>query len=124
MTTEIKVRQQTVHTLHRHALLLASRPPQPSGHAAVAISDAFLTGGTIVYTEGRIRDSQLRFKAAPDDVLMNLGRLVSGREDPDDWRTGVRDYWRVTTRTGERLWLFYAHGADLSSGWFCQGAFA
>jgi carboxyl-terminal processing protease len=38
-------------------------------NAAVAISDAFLTAGTIVYTEGRIRDSQLRFKAAPDDVL-------------------------------------------------------
>jgi len=38
-------------------------------HAAVAISDAFLTDGTIVYTEGRVRDSQLRFKAAPDDVL-------------------------------------------------------
>ena len=38
-------------------------------NAAVAISDAFLTGGTIVYTEGRIRDSQLKFKAAPDDVL-------------------------------------------------------
>ena len=37
--------------------------------AAVAISDAFLTEGTIVYTEGRVRDSQLRFKAAPDDVL-------------------------------------------------------
>jgi carboxyl-terminal processing protease len=38
-------------------------------HAAVAISDAFLTDGTIVYTEGRVNDSQLRFKAAPDDVL-------------------------------------------------------
>lgn len=38
-------------------------------NAAVAVSDAFLTNGTIVYTEGRIRDSQLRFKAAPDDVL-------------------------------------------------------
>ena len=38
-------------------------------NAAVAISDAFLTNGTIVYTEGRIKDSQLKFKAAPDDVL-------------------------------------------------------
>ena len=38
-------------------------------NAAVAISDAFLTGGTIVYTEGRIKDSELKFKAAPDDVL-------------------------------------------------------
>ncbi len=38
-------------------------------NAAVAISDAFLTAGTIVYTEGRVKDSQLKFKAAPDDVL-------------------------------------------------------
>jgi carboxyl-terminal processing protease len=38
-------------------------------NAAVAISDAFLTEGTIVYTEGRVNDSQLKFKAAPDDVL-------------------------------------------------------
>jgi carboxyl-terminal processing protease len=38
-------------------------------NAAVAVSDAFLQSGTIVYTEGRISDSQLKFKAAPDDVL-------------------------------------------------------
>ncbi len=38
-------------------------------NAAVAISDAFLTKGTIVYTEGRLPDSQLAFKAAPDDII-------------------------------------------------------
>lgn len=38
-------------------------------NAAVGVSDAFLTDGLIVYTEGRVRDSQLKFKAAPDDVL-------------------------------------------------------
>jgi len=38
-------------------------------NAAVAISDAFLTEGTIVYTEGRVQDSQLKFAAAPDDVV-------------------------------------------------------
>ena len=43
--------------------------------------------------------------------------------DEPDWRTGVRDYWRVTTRTGERLWLYFAHGATLSKGWFCHGRF-
>ncbi|MGB5201919.1 MAG: S41 family peptidase [Sedimenticolaceae bacterium] len=45
-------------------------------NAAVAISDAFLTSGTIVYTEGRIRDSQLKFKAAPDDVLEGAPIIV------------------------------------------------
>jgi len=38
-------------------------------NGAVAVSDAFLEDGLIVYTEGRIDDSQLKFKAAPDDVL-------------------------------------------------------
>ncbi len=36
---------------------------------AVAVSDAFLTKGMIVYTEGRIEDSRLRFNATPDDVM-------------------------------------------------------
>jgi carboxyl-terminal processing protease len=38
-------------------------------NAAVAVSDAFLEKGLIVYTEGRIEDSSLRFKATPKDVL-------------------------------------------------------
>ncbi|MBD3679788.1 MAG: DNA polymerase Y family protein [Rhodobacteraceae bacterium] len=44
--------------------------------------------------------------------------------DDPDWRSGVRDYWQVTVEGGERLWLYYAHGAAMSSGWFCHGAFA
>jgi protein ImuB len=43
--------------------------------------------------------------------------------DEPDWRTGVRDYWQVEVSGGERLWLYYAHGAALSPGWFCQGRF-
>jgi carboxyl-terminal processing protease len=38
-------------------------------NGAVAVSDAFLTKGMIVYTEGRIADSKLRFNATPDDIL-------------------------------------------------------
>ncbi|MEQ9261141.1 MAG: DNA polymerase Y family protein [Roseovarius sp.] len=44
--------------------------------------------------------------------------------DEPEWRSGVRDYWHVITREGAALWLFYAHGAALGSGWFCQGRFA
>ncbi|WP_375174408.1 DNA polymerase Y family protein [Pseudooceanicola sp.] len=44
--------------------------------------------------------------------------------DDPQWRSGVRDYWRVTVEGGERLWLFFAHGAAMSAGWFCQGRFA
>ncbi len=44
--------------------------------------------------------------------------------DEPDWRTGMRDYWRVTTDAGEVLWLYFAHGGTMSAGWFCQGRFA
>lgn len=38
-------------------------------NSAVGVSDAFLGGGLIVYTKGRVDDSVLEFKAGPDDVL-------------------------------------------------------
>lgn len=44
--------------------------------------------------------------------------------DDPNWRSGVRDYWVVETEDGQRLWLFYAHGHLMSSGWFCHGSFA
>ena len=37
--------------------------------AAVAVSDAFLSAGNIVYTEGRVKDSQLEFNAKPPDLV-------------------------------------------------------
>ena len=37
--------------------------------AAVAVSDAFVTKGLIVYTEGRADDAELKFNATPDDIL-------------------------------------------------------
>ncbi|MBV7407569.1 DNA polymerase Y family protein [Maritimibacter sp. DP1N21-5] len=43
--------------------------------------------------------------------------------DSPEWRSGPRDYWIVTTERGERLWLYYAHGGEMSAGWFCQGDF-
>ncbi|MGD9294320.1 MAG: DNA polymerase Y family protein, partial [Roseobacter sp.] len=44
--------------------------------------------------------------------------------DDPNWRSGVRDYWVTETEDGQRLWLFYAHGHTMSSGWFCHGAYA
>ena len=45
-------------------------------NAAVEISDAFLTKGLIVYTEGRVADSKLRFNANPDDILKGAPMVV------------------------------------------------
>lgn len=42
------------------------------------------------------------------------------RDDPN-WRSGLRDYWRVETTQGRRLWLFYT---PQNPGWFVQGEFA
>lgn len=38
-------------------------------NAAVQVSDAFLNKGLIVYTEGRIENSKMRFEAKPGDLL-------------------------------------------------------
>jgi carboxyl-terminal processing protease len=45
-------------------------------NAAVSISDAFVTKGKIVYTEGRIEDSRLTFNASPNDVLKGAPIVV------------------------------------------------
>lgn len=40
--------------------------------------------------------------------------------DDPNWRSGPRDYWRIETKEGPRLWLFQALGAG---GWYAQGDF-
>lgn len=37
------------------------------------------------------------------------------------WRSGLRDYWRIETREGPRLWLFHTPQAP---AWHVQGEFA
>lgn len=45
-------------------------------NAAVEVSDAFLKSGLIVYTEGRIENSEMRFNAAPDDLIDGAPMVV------------------------------------------------
>jgi protein ImuB len=44
--------------------------------------------------------------------------------DDPAWRSGPRDYWRVETEDGTRLWLYEAKGGEFSPGWFAHGLFA
>ncbi len=44
--------------------------------------------------------------------------------DDPAWRSGPRDYWRVETEEGDRLWLYEARGGETPGGWFAQGIFA
>ena len=41
--------------------------------------------------------------------------------DDPNWRSGLRDYWRVETLQGRRLWLFHT---PQEPAWFVQGEFA
>jgi protein ImuB len=66
----------------------------------------------------RRRDLTLRTASGPERIAPEWWL-----DDPE-WRSGPRDYWRVEVEGGDRLWLFYAHGGDLSGGWFCHGTFA
>ncbi len=45
-------------------------------NGAVGVSDAFLEEGLIVYTEGRLEDSQFRYQASPGDVLKGAPMVV------------------------------------------------
>ena len=45
-------------------------------NAAVEVSDAFLSSGLIVFTEGRIKNSEMRFNASPGDVINGAPMVV------------------------------------------------
>lgn len=45
-------------------------------NAAVDVSNAFLEEGLIVYTEGRIKDSEMRFNATAGDVINGIPLIV------------------------------------------------
>ena len=65
----------------------------------------------------RRRDMATRVAVGPERITPEWWL-----DDPD-WRSGPRDYWRVEVEGGERLWLYFAHGGEMSGGWFCQGGF-
>ncbi len=69
---------------------------------------------------------QFRWRGRVHETRMALGPERIAPEwwlDDPNWRSGVRDYWRVATQDGHRVWLFYAHGGAISGGWFAQGDF-
>ena len=65
----------------------------------------------------RGRDMQVAMASGPERIAPEWWF------DLPDWRSGTRDYWRVSCTDGSRLWLYFAHGAEMSAGWFCHGAF-
>ena len=61
-------------------------------------------------------------------MSFTVGRIIGPERiapewwlEDENWRHGVRDYWKVETKQGRRLWLFYT---PQNPGWFVQGQFA
>ncbi len=63
-----KLKQESKGGLKGLVLDLRNNPGGVLG-AAVAISDAFLDAGKIVYTEGRVADAKMSFEAKPPDLI-------------------------------------------------------
>ena len=66
---------QAQETLRGAILDLRNNPGGILG-SAVTVTDAFLAEGLIVYTEGRGKDSELRFEARNDDLLNSAPMVV------------------------------------------------
>ncbi|MBK1702466.1 S41 family peptidase [Thiococcus pfennigii] len=62
----------------RLAGLILDLRNNPGGvlNSAVGVSDAFLTGGLIVYTQGRDEDSRIEFDAGPEELLGGAPMVV------------------------------------------------
>jgi len=75
--------RKAVHELEdqaKHKLkgLVLDLRNNPGGvlNGAVSVSDAFLKKGLIVYTKGRVKNSQQTFKASPDDIIAGAPMVV------------------------------------------------
>lgn len=44
--------------------------------------------------------------------------------DDPSWRSGLRDYWRVETAEGLRLWMFQTPADPAAPAWYAHGTFA
>ena len=79
-----------------------------------------------VRTDGR-RPLALRWRRSERRLAAAFGPERIAPEwwlDDPAWRSGPRDYWRVEDEEGRRLWLFLAHGGEVSGGWFVHGEMA
>ncbi|MEM9784069.1 MAG: DNA polymerase Y family protein, partial [Pseudomonadota bacterium] len=106
------------------ALYPAATPgwrPEDEGAPTVGARAPHPTGGTLVPPPGRFR-----WRGRMLSVAAAAGPERIAPEwwwDDPAWRSGPRDYWRVETAEGPRLWLFHTPAAPLPA-WSVHGEFA
>jgi protein ImuB len=93
----------------------APRPVVLFAPEPVRTADAAVPPGVFVW---RRRRHRCRAAFGPERIAPEWWL-----DDPA-WRSGVRDYWRVETEAGERLWLYGTRDGEGARSWFVQGAFA
>ncbi len=107
-----------------HIIAPAAWSEPAGGWAVVRDRPIRLFAPEPVAATGRIPPRHLRWRRMALAVERVTGpeRIAPEWWLPDDnWRSGVRDYWKVETRQGRRLWMFYT---PQNPGWFVQGEFA
>ncbi len=77
-----------------------------------------------VAAQGHRPPDQFKWRA----MSLTTGRITGPERiapewwlEDENWRHGVRDYWKVETRQGHRLWMFHT---PQNPSWFVQGVFA
>lgn len=78
----------------------------------------------IIMSTGSQPPAQFRWRSLYFTTAQTIGPERIAPEwwlDDPNWRSGLRDYWRIQTRQGRRLWMFFT---PQQPGWFVQGEFA
>jgi len=70
-----KIRKESKNKINGLILDLRNNPGGVL-NAAVEVSDAFLENGLIVYTQGRVPDSELKFTATPNELIDGAPMIV------------------------------------------------
>ncbi|MCC1491269.1 DNA polymerase Y family protein [Cognatishimia sp. F0-27] len=118
------------HIPEKTALTLAAAWSEPAEHWPAPVAPRPLTLWTpepVTAESGTCPPIRFRWRGRDFRCLNATGPERIAPEwwlDDPNWRSGARDYWQVETDRGDRLWLYYAHGAAISEGWFCHGLFA
>ena len=96
-------------------------PPRCGPHRPLTLFPPEPVTGASGHPPSRFRWRRMRFT-----TLRALGPERITPEwwfDDPAWRSGLRDYWRIETHEGPRLWLFATPQAQ-SADWYVQGEFA